>query len=122
MKTNIKATGLELTPDVRAHVERVCATLEKFSDISSDALMCDVEVAKTTDHHIQGNIFRAEVNFSGAGEFLRAEAVNDSLSSALDEVRDELKRSLSHHKHKKQSLLRRTGARIKDFLRFGRGS
>lgn len=120
MKTNIKATGVELTEDIRVHVEKVCSTLEKLVEGDPDALLCDVEVEKTTGHHAQGKIFRAEVNFRGAGEYLRAEAVSESLTAALDEVRDEIKRLLSHQKHKKQSLLRRTGARVKEFLRFGR--
>lgn len=122
MKTNIKATDIELTEDVREHVDKVCMTLEKLTGGGSDSLICDVEVGRTTGHHQQGRIFRAEINFRGSGEYLRAEAVSESLSAALDEVRDEIKRSLAHEKHKKQSLLRRTGARVKEFLRFGRSS
>ena len=120
MQTNIQGKDLEITADIRAHVEKVCTTLEKLADAGSEALICDVEVGRTTEHHLQGKVFRAEVNFSAAGEYLRAEAEAETIISALDEVRDELKLALVHRKHKKQSLMRRTGAKLKDLLRFRR--
>jgi ribosomal subunit interface protein len=120
MQTNIKTTDLSLTPDIQAHIDKVCGTLEKLADADTSALICEVEVARTTEHHQQGNIFRAEVNLSAAGEFFRAEATSESITAALDEVRDEIKSALSKHKHKKQSKLRRAGARAKEWFRFGR--
>ena len=122
MKTNIKGTDVVLTPDIRDQVGKVCSTLEKLSDTDSESLVCAVEVGRTTEHHQQGKIFRAEVNFSAAGEYFRAEAEAETVANALDSVRDELKRVLSHRKHKKQSIARRTGARLKEIFRFGKKS
>jgi ribosomal subunit interface protein len=120
MQTNIKATDLTLTPELREHIDKVCQALEKFADARPDALICDVEVARTTEHHLQGRIFRAEVNVSADGAFFRAEAEAETINAALDEVRDEIKQALVHSKHKKQSITRRTGAKLKELLRFGK--
>lgn len=119
MQTNIK-TEAPLTPEVRDHVDRVCSTLEKLAGADVGPLICSVELGKTTEHHQQGAIFRAEVNFSAGGEYFRAEAEAESILAALDEVRDEIKGALVRHKHKKQSIVRRTGARLKDLFRFGK--
>lgn len=105
---------MAITPDIREHVGKVCAALKKLADADSAALTCDVEVGRTTEHHQHGKVFRAEVNFTAAGDYVRAEVEAETLAAALDEVRDEIKRALTRRKHKKQSRMRRTGAKLKN--------
>lgn len=122
MKVNIKATNITLTPEIRDSVEKTCNAIAKIAGGDESMMLCDAEVGKSTKHHQTGPFFRAEINFSTGGKYVRAEAEREYLQTALDEARDELKRTIAKQKHKETSLLRRTGARIKNLLRFGRGS
>jgi len=81
---------------------------------------CDVEVGKRSEHHQSGDIYRAEVNITEDGKLFRAEATGESINAAIDKVRDEMEKQLRRHKKKKDSLLRRGGARVKGMLKFGR--
>ena len=116
MKVNIKATHTELTPAVEDRIARICERLEKLADVGDpDALECNVEVGKTTEHHRKGNVYRAEINFTAAGRYLRAVADGETEVAALDLAHDEIKHELVHSKHKEQSLTRRVGARFKEW-------
>jgi ribosomal subunit interface protein len=116
MRTNIKATHAELTSAVRERIDKICEQLEKFADIPDpDALQCDFEVGKITEHHRKGNVFRAEINFTASGKYFRAVAEGETEVAALDLAHDEIRRELVHWKHKKQSLMRRLGARFKEW-------
>lgn len=116
MKINIKATHTEITPVVRERVDTICERLERLADIPDpDALECDIEVGKITEHHRTGNVFRAEINFTVAGKYFRAVAEGETEVAALNIAHDEIKRAFAHHKHKEQSLVRRIGAKLKEW-------
>ncbi len=117
MRINIKATNLELTNAISDYVEKRVASLEKFVDKNDESAIAQVEVGKSTKHHQSGDIFRAEINLHIAGKDLRAVAEKDNLYSAIDEAKDEMTREITSHKDRKRTLIRRGGARIKDFLR-----
>jgi ribosomal subunit interface protein len=76
MKINIKGVNLELTQAINTYIEDRINGLEKF--ISGDdlkqwdeknqaAVEADVEIARTTNHHRQGDVYRAEVNIKVPG-------------------------------------------------------
>lgn len=122
MRINIKATNLELTQAISDYLEKRISTLDKFVNKNDESAMADVEVGKSTKHHQSGDIFRAEINLHVAGKNLRAVSEKDNLYAAIDEAKDEMAREITSHKAKQRTLLRRGGAKIKDFLRgFYRG-
>jgi len=118
MNITLKATGFDTTPSISEYVDRKLSTLEKFFGDKKDSVLIRVEVGKTTDHHKNGNVFRAEVHISGLGgkDIYVAEETPD-LYASIDKVRDEAERRLSHAKDRKMSLMRRGGARIKNMIR-----
>ncbi len=77
MKIQIKATNLDLTPAISAYIEEKIGGLAKFLkrlEIGAEVL-ARVEIARTTKHHVKGDIFRAEINLDLSGNrILRAEA------------------------------------------------
>ena len=79
--------------------------------------MCDVELAKTNEHHQKGDIFRAEIHIVGPGLDAYASAEHEDLYAAIDEVRDEIVRDLRTKKGKRISYIRRSGARVKDMVK-----
>ena len=117
MRINIKATSLELTTAISNYAEKKVSALEKFINKNDESAVANVEVGKSTKHHHSGDIFRAEINLHIAGKDLRAVAEKDNLYSAIDEVKDEMVREITSHKARLRTLLRRGGAKIKDFIR-----
>lgn len=118
--TEVKATGLELTPAIKSYVEEKLLQVEKLVDISTGGVRAEVEVGKTTDHHRHGDIFKAEFNLQVNGSQFRSEVTGADLYAALDEAKDELVRQITSQKDKNQTLFRRGARRLKNLLRFGR--
>jgi len=71
-----------------------------------------VELAKTTNHHQKGRIYRAEVNVQVPGEMLRAEHIDDDLYKAIDMVHDEMLGVLKRVKEKKRAKNKRNAQRL----------
>lgn len=115
---NTKAKHIELTPQLENYLEKRLATLERHLR-KSDAVTCDVELEKTTEHHQAGEIYRAEMNLLLGGQLLRAEATAETIEAAIDEAKDELKRELTKLTEKTDSMFRRGARKAKDFFRFG---
>lgn len=117
MHINIKETNITLTPEASEYLDKRLASLEKLIDPDDTSAMADVEVGKTTTHHRQGNVFRAEINVRTAGKQFRAVAQESTLYSAIDRARDEILREMRRNKRKQIHLLKRSGAQIKEFTR-----
>lgn len=120
MKINIKGVNLELTPAINTYIEDRINGLEKF--ISGDGLKqwdeknqaaveADVEIARTTNHHRQGDIYRAEVNIKVPGRIIRAEAEEWDMRVAIDRVKDQLQIELKKYKNKQETGYR-DGSRL----------
>lgn len=117
MNINIKATGITLTPDIKDYLEKKLYSIGKFMDTASDAIKVQVELGRTTRHHQTGDIFRAEINLFADGKDYRAVAEESDLISAIDFMKDAILRELRADKSKKIHFLRKSGQRVKEFLR-----
>lgn len=117
MHINIKATHITLTPETSEYLDKRLASLEKLIDPADTSAMADVEVGKTTIHHRRGDVFRAEINVRTAGKQFRAVAQESTLYNAIDKARDEVLREMRRNKRKQIHLLKRGGAKIKEFTR-----
>lgn len=115
---NIKATNIELTDEYKTLLEEKISSLEKFLPEEETDLKCDAELEKVTGQQ-SGRIYRAEVNLFVAGKLYRAEATEEQMERAIDEVRDEIKTELRKALDKRRSLMKRGGQRIKRMMRFG---
>jgi ribosomal subunit interface protein len=117
MRINIKTTNIKLTPDVNAHLEKHLAGFEKFFLGGTEAAMADVELAKTTEHHHSGDIYKAEINIHIGGKAFRAVEVSGDILSAIDQAKNRMENELRANKDKKISLIRRGGQRVKAALK-----
>ena len=100
MKIKIKATNLELTPAIKEYVETKMTMLNKYlSGITP--VLCEFEVSLTTNHHLKGEIFRAEANLSFPGQMLRVEKTEKDLYKAIDKVKDHLGPMIKKYKETK---------------------
>ena len=112
----IKTTGIDLTPAIEEYVRAKINMLQKFFPHyakESGEIIFEIEIGKTTRHHLKGDVYRAEVNFSAGGTRFRSEATKDDMYAAIDEAKDEMARELQKHKDKDITLLKRGGAAIK---------
>ena len=119
MDIKIKTTGYEITPDVSDYLNEKIATLQKHVSSDGPPARLEVEVGRSVGRHLQGDVWRAEMQVIRGPERLRAEAMGESLNSAIDAAKDELLRQLRHSKGKRFATMRRAGKKVKDWIRFG---
>lgn len=107
MLINIKGTNLDLTPAIKEYIEMRINPLERFlgkAEFGSD-IIARVEIARTTEHHHKGDVFRAEVNVDiSAKNIARAESVSEDIRAAIDEAAGKLQRQLVRHKEIKEEF------------------
>lgn len=100
MQLNIKATNLELTPKLKEYIQLKMDMLDKYLG-KFKVISARVEVGRTTNHHLKGEIYRAEVNLVIAGDLLRVEKTEKDVFKAIDKVKDHLDLVIKKYKDKK---------------------
>lgn len=117
IKKILKGTGLGLTPAIESAADRIVEALDKLVDPTDTSAIAEIEVARTTNHHRSGDIFRAEINFHYRHGSLRAEAERADLYVAMTAVKDEIVEILRSKKSKKIDFIRRSGLKLKNMLK-----
>jgi len=111
MKIITKATNIKLSPSINQYVEEKIGGLDKFlQGFDPNLVEARVEVGKINRDQRHGEIYRAEVNLSFDGNFIRAEETGESLYASIDLVKDYLQREIRQQKNKKTTQFMR-GAR-----------
>lgn len=116
MNINIKATGIELTPAIQDYAEKKVRMLEKYLKNGSDSHIARVEVGKTTRHHKEGFVFRAEIHITGGIDVYAAKEAED-LYAAIDLCEAEAARELQSARGRRFKLLRRGQRAFKNMVR-----
>lgn len=119
MNIRIQGSRELLTPAIEEYVNKRIIPLSK---LVKDDVLCEVELQKTTDHHRSGDIFRAEVNMIVSGKQVFVASEKPDLYEAIDDMRNELDRTLSVQKEKKISAFRRGAQKIKNILKGFKGN
>ena len=86
MNINIKTTTISLTPAISEYVEKRLRSIEAFLQDDTTA-QCDIELARTTNHHKQGDVFKAEVHIVAKDINIYASVEKEDLYAAIDIVR-----------------------------------
>ena len=120
MNINLKATNFELTPAIREYAEKRVNGLEKFIKMTDESVQAWVEIGRTTTHHLNGDVYRAEIqiHIPHYGKGVRAEASRETINEAIDGAHDKIKLELEKVKDKKISLTRRGARAIKKLVPF----
>ena len=79
-------------------------------------------INKISGKHTAGNIWQAKANLSFSGELLRAESVGPRPQSALDKLKDELKREIVRFRGRIRSRLMRGSRQAKKELHLARAA
>ena len=117
MRINEKGVNMQITGEIKDYLYKKLAHLEKFLNLSDESILCEVELGKVSNHHKNGDVFKTEINLHMAGKNLRAVSEMDDLFASIDMAKDEMVRELQANKDKKVSLIKRSGAKIKNFVK-----
>jgi putative sigma-54 modulation protein len=117
MNIKTRAINFDLTDAINDYVNKKLSSLEKFVGGAGEVL-CEVELGRTTKHHNNGDVFKAEVNMfvSGTSQVYAVTEQAD-LYSAIDLVKDDVERQLVAGKSKKETLFRKGAGKIKNLLK-----
>jgi|JI6StandDraft_1071083.scaffolds.fasta_scaffold29848_5 putative sigma-54 modulation protein len=111
-RTTIKATNIELTPELREYAEKRVSALEKY--LSNDELI-HIEVGQGTKHK-HGDVFRAEIRFMYQGKQLYATAEKSDIFTAIDTAKEQIARETSSLKTRLHKRFRDGAKRVKDMV------
>ncbi len=117
MATNIKTKHIELTPELRDIITKKVSAFDKLVDLNDSSLILDIEIGKATEHHQNGDIYRAEFNIFYKGKTYRAVAERGDLQTAIDEAQGTMLHELRQGKSERISALRKGGMMVKEMLR-----
>lgn len=118
----VKATGFDLTSAIETYAREKVAMLERFLkhlQSKSHEVIFEVEVARMTAHHKQGEVYRVEIMCSSGGEVLRAEATDEDMYAAIDGAKAVLQGRLSGIADKDTGMMRKAGRFFKGLMRRG---
>jgi ribosomal subunit interface protein len=113
---HIRGNAMSLTPVIEEYIHKKSASFEKYVEVGSSADL-HVEVGKTTAHHKQGDVFRAEFDLKIDGKQFRSVAETTELYAAIDIAKDEMLEEIRSNKDKSETLFRRGARRVKDIVR-----
>jgi ribosomal subunit interface protein len=116
MNTNIKATNMKLTSAITDYVNKRLEGVLKFVKKGSNVISY-VEVGKTTNHHKQGDVFRAEFNVEMSGDKFYSVSEKEDLYRAIDDAKEEIVRQITSNKDRKQTLFKRGAISVKKMLK-----
>jgi ribosomal subunit interface protein len=119
-KVNIKATNYELTAEIKEYIDHQISKFQKFLPKGTEETILYVEVGKTTQHHSNGPVFKAEFNMEYKGQLLRSESIQEDVKSAIDIASDEMSRQIRKNKERKTDLFRKGSKKIKSWIKFGK--
>jgi ribosomal subunit interface protein len=99
MEIRIKSTKFEPTEDLKSYIHKKMNMLKKYLG-DTVVLNCDVELDHSLSKQNKGKIYRAEVNLTLPGTFLRVDKTEKTINKAIDKVKDHLVLMIKKHKEK----------------------
>lgn len=122
MDIRIKATDYELTQEARTYLDERIASLEKFLRDDAGTARCEIELGRDGGGQRHGaNMWFAEIRIMQPGStpvYARNNA--STVNAAIDDVKEEIERQLRSEKKLHTRIMRKTGAAIKDWMRWGK--
>ena len=120
MNITLHGKNIELTEAVHDYVIKRVTNLEKLLkniEERGGEVMVRFDVAKTTNHHKAGVVFRADCSITIKGENFYASADSEDLYSAIDEVKENIFNDIHKNKDRKQTLFKRGATSVKKMLK-----
>lgn len=116
MNIQITTSKLNNTDELNEYVDKKLNSLKKFIK-NEDNCLVEVDLKKQYKHKQSKDMYYAEVNLSIDGKMFRATSEGDNMFTAIDRVKDDLKREIRKSNSKNRDLFRRGKAKVKSMLR-----
>lgn len=100
MEIKIYGKDIELTQEIKDYANEKIGSIEKFLE---NIINIDVDLIRTTQHHKQGQIFKASVNINVPGNPIHGEFSAETVFAAIDGLVDEITREAKKMKGKKKT-------------------
>ncbi|NCU28059.1 MAG: ribosome-associated translation inhibitor RaiA [Candidatus Moranbacteria bacterium] len=117
MNINIKATNIELTSAISDYINKKLEGFDRFKKSNDEELTVFVEVGKTTNHHKQGDYYRAEFNIILGGDKFYTFTEKEDLYKSIDIAKDDILRKIKNKRERRSTLIRRGAGKIKQMIR-----
>ena len=120
MQVNLQAKNMELTEPIHDYVIKRVTNLEKLVrkiEERGGEVVVRFDVAKTTNHHKGGEVFRADCLIIIKGKNFYSSVDKEDLYEAIDQVKENLFREIEKNKDRRQTLFKRGAMSIKKMLK-----
>ncbi len=111
---------MEITGAINDYVIKRVTNLEKvLSNMEENGgeAVVNFDIAKSTNHHKNGNVFHADCLIQIQGQEFYGSADEEDLYAAIDAVKENLFREISKNKDRKQTLFKRGASSVKKMLK-----
>ncbi len=121
MNIIIKFINLERTEAIESYAhKKIKEVLEKFTnDSNKDNIIAQIEITKTNNHHLRGDMYRASAEIKGFHKKYYVESIKDDLYFSIDDLKDKLDEIVSDTKNKKSSIARKLAVKFKKLFKKG---
>ncbi len=116
MQIHFKGTNYEITSAVTGLATKKIEALKKYLGKNAAGAYAYVDLGKETEAHQKGRIWYTDINLDSDGKRFYAKATEENLETALDKTVAELGRELRSASERKQSLVRKGGALLKNLM------
>ncbi len=117
MHTILTGVHMEITEAIRDYTLEKMQSLDKLVSRDDTSAKLVVELSKTSNHHVHGQVFQAEANLHIRGKETTLRTTQEDLYKAIDVLKDMLTRELSQHKDKERSIVRRSAHKVKSLFK-----
>jgi ribosomal subunit interface protein len=117
MHTIITGVHMEITDAIRKYTLEKMRTLEKLIARDDTSAKLSIELSKTSNHHVNGDVFQAMALLHIRGKEITLKTTQDDLYKAVDLLKDMLSRELSQYKDKERSVVRRSAHKVKSLFK-----
>lgn len=117
MHTIVTGVHIEITDAIRNYVQEKVQPLERLVAHNDTSAKLSIELSKTSNHHVNGQVFQAEALLHIRGKEVALRTTQEDLYKAIDVLKDMLTRELAQHKDKERSLIRRGAHRVKTLFK-----
>ena len=109
----ITGVHMEITDAIRGYILEKMRPLEKLIARDDTSAKLSIELSKTSNHHVNGQVFQTEALLHIRGKDTSLKTTQDDLYKGIDILKDMLVRELSQHKDKERSIVRRSAHKVK---------
>jgi ribosomal subunit interface protein len=123
MDIRIKTTDYQIVPEVSEYLDERIGVIERHLGIEADGARVEVEIGRAAGkQHHSDYMWSATINvWTPAGVHAHATNSEDSVNGAIDRAKEEIMTQLRKGRSAHRRIIRKTGAAVKNLLKFGSG-